>query len=127
MGLNIHVNNKEYEKVFNQLFVDYYKPLCGYAHFFVNDVEVAREIIQDIFLRFWEKAPSNENNIALKSYLYTSTRNACIDYLNHNRLHQEYRSKILLEDEKSYDDHFGQLVAKELSKKIEAAVSLLPP
>lgn len=127
MVQNLLFSRNEEENVFNRMFVEYYKPLCNYAFHYVNDVETSREITQDVFLKFWEKADFDEAQIVLKSFLYVSIRNACIDFLKHNRLHQEYRSKILLEYAVTYNDHFDQIVAKELSKKIEKAVSKLPP
>jgi RNA polymerase sigma-70 factor (ECF subfamily) len=127
MDHNLRKIGIEDENVFNHMFVNYYKPLCNYAYRYVNDMEAAREITQGVFVKFWEKASFNEAPFVLKSYLYASVRNACIDYLKHNRLHQEYRSKILLEYADTYDDHFEQIVAKELSNRIEEAVSMLPP
>ena len=127
MGFDFRIADKKSENIFNQMFVGFYKPLCSYAYLYVNDMETAREIVQDVFVRFWEKASLDESQFVLKSYLYVSVRNACVDYLKHNRLQQEYRSKILLEYVNAYDDHFGELVAKELSKKIEEAVSMLSP
>ena len=42
-------------QAFEYLFKAYYPRLCGYAIRFVEDEETARDIIQECFLRFWEK------------------------------------------------------------------------
>ena len=127
MSQNLRYSRNEDDNVFNRMFVDFYKPLCNYAFHYVNDVEISREITQDVFVKFWEKANFDEVPVVLKSFLYVSVRNACIDFLKHNRLQQEYRSKILLEYVVTYNDHFDQIVANELSRKIEEAVCKLPP
>ena len=42
-------------QAFEYLFKTYYPRLRGYAIRFVEDEETARDIIQECFLRFWEK------------------------------------------------------------------------
>ena len=42
-------------QAFEYLFRTYYPRLRGYAIRFVEDEETARDIIQECFLRFWER------------------------------------------------------------------------
>lgn len=52
--------------------------LQKYAVYYVNDLEVAKSIVNDLFVQLWFKniAPLN-----IKSYLYRSVKNACLNYL----------------------------------------------
>ncbi len=64
-------------------FQTYYRPLCLYAIHYLHDVAEAEDMVQDCFVRLLEKDatlsfPSQER---LKSFLYTSVRNACVDRL----------------------------------------------
>ena len=88
---NKHLDNQ----IFNFLFITYYKQLCIYAYNYIHDIETAKELVQDVFMKLWEKVLSEENHSSFKSFLYTSVRNAAIDHLRHSKTHSEYEQKIL--------------------------------
>lgn len=78
---------KEIDSAFQQ----YYRPLCLYALHYLQDVDEAEDVVQDCFVRLLErfKPTSGESSHLalpplpqhLRSFLYTSVRNACIDRL----------------------------------------------
>lgn len=53
--------------------------------FFANNIihrdEVAEEIVDDIFIKVWQRRADFETLLSLKSFLYISVKNACLDYL----------------------------------------------
>ena len=61
----------------------YYRPLCLYATHYLHDVDEAEDTVQDCFVRLLEKNLdfSFASQEKLKSFLYTSVRNACVDRL----------------------------------------------
>ena len=59
-------------------FQTYYRPLCLYATHYLHDVDEAEDIVQDCFVRLMQRKLLPQN---VKSFLYTSVRNACIDFL----------------------------------------------
>ena len=72
-------------------FQQYYRPLCLYALHYLHDLEEAEDIVQDSFVRLLEsgkydalcRQSSRLHSLTnqLKSFLYVSVRNACIDRL----------------------------------------------
>ena len=64
----------------DSVFQTFYRPLCLYAIHYLQNMDEAEDTVQDCFVRLLERNPMNmpEN---LKSFLYTSVRNACIDRL----------------------------------------------
>lgn len=60
------------------IFQQYYRPLCLYATHYLHDVDEAEDIVQDCFVRLMQR---NMLPQKVKSFLYTSVRNACIDFL----------------------------------------------
>ena len=65
----------------DQLFIKYYEALCRYSNKFIMDTNACEDIVQAVFIKFWDKRKSININSSLKSYLYTSVRNACFDYI----------------------------------------------
>lgn len=72
----------EKEEEIKRLFDGYYRPLVLYANEYIHNLEHAKDIVQELFLRLWRKdyiysvAPASR-----ASYLYRSVQNACKTYL----------------------------------------------
>ena len=67
-------------------FQRYYRPLCLYATHYLHDVDEAEDVVQDCFVRLIERESANGGSslavsINVKSFMYASVRNACIDRL----------------------------------------------
>ena len=60
------------------LFREYYKPLVVWATTFLHDTQRAEDIVQDFFVKLWEKPYSALLPETLKSYLFTSIRNLAL-------------------------------------------------
>ena len=65
---------------------DQYDKIYRYCYFKLHNRELAEDITQEAFLRYWERYRFSSPETALK-YLYTIARNLCID---------EYRKTALL-------------------------------
>lgn len=59
-------------------FKQHYRPLCLYALHFVEDTDLAEDIVQDAFVALWER---HEEVRDIRSYLYASVRNGCLTCL----------------------------------------------
>ena len=64
------------------LFKEYYKPLVVWATTFLHDTQRAEDIVQDFFVKLWEKPYSALLPETLKSYLFTSIRNLALNQLD---------------------------------------------
>lgn len=63
---------------------EHQQQLFSFAFFRVGSYEVAQDIVQDVFIKFYENSRhlSAANNV--KAYLLKTISNACIDYLRKN-------------------------------------------
>lgn len=110
---------------FEELFKTHFVELTGFSQSFVHDKDAAQEVVQNVFIKFWEKREDINLEQSLKSYLYTSVRNRSLNYLRDNK---KYRSEILDEQTTEYNSGLetDHLVNDELQRKIEDAIELLP-
>ena len=69
------------ERVLTTLFDMYYEKLYLFAEKFIYDSDKAHDIVQDIFVRLWENAGKLDIKSSVKSYLFSSTKNGCLNYL----------------------------------------------
>jgi RNA polymerase sigma-70 factor (ECF subfamily) len=114
------------EQTFETLFRDNFTGLCQFAAGYVKDTEDAREIVQDAFVSLWEKRQSIDFSKPVKSYLSTTVRNRCLNYL---RDHKKFSTDLLALENLSQDTIFGQpdkLVEADLRDQIARAIEELP-
>lgn len=120
------------EIAFEKLFKSYYPRLYGYAIRYIKDPEVARDILQECFMRFWEQRNQLEN-FSLISLLFTMVRNSCLNYLKHLSIVENHKIEYLASvegDERLYYWDFGlssdrQLLYDELQNEISKVLNKL--
>lgn len=71
---------------FNNAFRLYYRALCFFASKIINDKTGAEDIVVDVFIRVSKRTVHFKNHEDLKSFLFASTKNACIDHLRKFRI-----------------------------------------
>lgn len=123
---NDHRNRLEIPITFEKFFKDNFKPLCYFAFQFLNSMAEAEDVVQDTFIKFWDKKDAFESEPAIKSFLYVSVRNACLNIKRHKLViqnHLEAQSADL------YIDHpevLNNIVKAEVLARIYSAVETLP-
>jgi RNA polymerase sigma-70 factor, ECF subfamily len=113
------------EKAFEALFRHYYPHLCLYATRILKNPSVAEEIVQELFVRLWEKRKETEIETSVKNYLFRAAKNNCLNHIKHNQIKNEYSQKVLAESnpEDTSEDIETQ---SELFQKIEESIAALP-
>lgn len=79
------------DQVFEQLFKVHYKALHAYANMILKDLDTAEEIVQNMFLRFWEKRDLLNVETSIKAYLYKCIYNDSLNYLKHEKVKTKYQ------------------------------------
>lgn len=109
---------------FNVLFKKYYSLLCAYAHRYVNDDD-AKEVVQEVFINFWENREQINIETSLNSYLYKMVYHKTLNHIAH------------LDSVKKTDSIYYQLTAdmthdfdrydfKELKQNVLTVIEELP-
>lgn len=115
------------EHAYEMLFKSYYTELVMHANRYLYDFESSREIVQDLFVHIYEKRHHLDINSSLKSYLFRSTQNRCINFINAQKTRNKYidhiKSKNLIKENSLEKD----LEAAELEYNLLAAIGELPP
>lgn len=103
---------KEFEKIYNS----YKKELFSYIYYISGSRDIAEDILQETFLRFWKRMQYIDF-LNLKAYLFKTARNIFIDIKR-----KEKRIKLVpLEEEfidKEVEDLGYRIIKKERIKKI---------
>ena len=83
------MKTKQHMASFDDLFKYNYRPLCLYALHYIQNVDLAEDIVQDSYASLWEKLQEGDHVLNLKSYLYMMVRNRCLDHLRKKGLPTE--------------------------------------
>ena len=114
---------KEYKNIFHVL----YRSLCLFSNKYVENIDVSKDIVQDVFIKVWEDKIEFKNETNIKSYLYTSVKNKSLDYLKSKRYKStDYLSSIKMEEIKTDAFFMREVVVLETSVIIEKAINTLP-
>ena len=115
--------NDNDEIAFNHVFDTYYVPLCFFANKYLNDIDQARSLVQQVFVDLWTKRHKLSIHYSPKSYLYHAVKNRCIDFLR-----KEKPSEQLSEShENILTLPFQDLMEEaELNDRINSAINSLP-
>ncbi|MDH6312168.1 RNA polymerase sigma-70 factor (ECF subfamily) [Parabacteroides sp. PFB2-10] len=113
-------------KAFEQMFRFYYTPLRMYAASLTGEMEVAEEIVQELFYVFWKEREQITVLHSLKNYLYGAVRNRSFQYLEHQDVRHRYQEAILSKETVDDPTPHDELEYNELLKLIDHAISRLP-
>lgn len=112
------------KKEFEIIFKEYYERLCRYAEMILKDADSAEEVVQNTFVRLWEKKDKFKAEISLKSYLYKAVYNSALNEVKHKQVRNKYM-EIKANETPAYDQ-VNEHGSGELEKQISKALEKLP-
>jgi len=112
------------ERAFDFIFRKYYKSLCAQAVSYVSELDIAQSVVQDCFIKLWEKRSEATSINSLISYLSLMVRNHCIDYLRKQKSMNELHKKA--QNPEETDNTRETIIYHEFEEKLVAALALLP-
>ena len=120
--IKISDDNRE---AFKSLFDTYYASLCHYASHYLNDDSLSEEVVQELFVKIWEKRKSLTIDTSVKNYLFRAVRNGCLNQIQHDKVIQLHGRK-LKEALMSEDPAADYLITPEMILQLEEGIESLP-
>ena len=110
------------EERFRELFLLMHPKLIRYATTLMGDADEAKDIVSEVFGRAWENFSSLGDEAS--AWLYTATRNACLNRLKHLQVEQTHIEAIVLATQADVDNGYWE--HEILLQKAEAIARSLP-
>jgi RNA polymerase sigma-70 factor, ECF subfamily len=114
------------EELFGQLFKAHFKPLRKYAFTFVQEQQLAEDIVQTIFFKLWQRIEVLNFSDSVAAYLYRAVYNECLNALKHNKVKRLYQSWLHRTMQHRSDSAHKKLHHDDLEKRLHTAISQLP-
>jgi RNA polymerase sigma-70 factor (ECF subfamily) len=112
----LHVSNGS-EEAFEQLFSLYHHQLGAYIYHLTDSMELAEEVVQDVFLKIWMSRETLAEVRSFKAYLFVISKNYALNCLRKvvkERMHytqwnDNVVNSIVLLEEDNQDDYYSLL------------------
>lgn len=130
-GLNgVKQGNKFSIDEFKEIFLEFYPGLCLYASKFVGDINISKDIAQDVLTQFWAENEKLRDKNLTKPYLYKSVKNQSLNYIKREK-RKSGLDEILNTNKTEFDladksDTISLISLKQLQTDLEDAVKDLP-
>ncbi|MBK8346744.1 MAG: RNA polymerase sigma-70 factor [Saprospiraceae bacterium] len=80
---------------FKNLFDLHYSPLCNFAYRITGDLNQAEDVVQDVFVRLWDKRDQMDQERNIRSYIYTMVRNHALEIIRRQSLGSKINQELL--------------------------------
>lgn len=121
-----HEVNHSFDK-FETIYNLYWKKLYSICYKSIEDTDIAKDLVQDIFISLWERKEELIISDSLEKYLVRAAKFKVCEYIR-NKVGHEAKLETL-----SYYQTLEKTISsqelveyKELQKKVNSAISLLP-
>lgn len=119
---------------FDSLYKQYFPRLVAYAAMFLPQEE-ATDAVQEVFVHLWESTSLDVKQSTIKSYLFTSVKNKCLDIIRRDTIKTQYQSeagRYMLDKElasitSGTNDIEKEIFSKELEGSLNEAIASLSP
>ncbi|UMB55445.1 RNA polymerase sigma-70 factor [Lutibacter sp. A64] len=116
------------ERAFEKLYQKYKNDIYAFSFSLVKSKSNAEEILQDVYLNVWQNKHKINPDLSFKSFIFTCTRNACLNFLkravNEQTMKDAIFYKINTSSNSTILDHIINDEYEVLRKK---AIKKLPP
>jgi len=119
---------------FSDVYISFYSRLIRFAREYVMINEDAENIVQDVFLKLWERQDTLHLIDNMNAYLFRLVKNKCLDHLRHklttekcNKLVQssfEIEMTLKIQSLDKFDDSF--VSSKNMEEIVFEAIDSLP-
>jgi RNA polymerase sigma-70 factor (ECF subfamily) len=110
---------------FTTLVNDLAPVLHAYTYRYVQSTEVARDVVQDVFCRLWERRETLKDGVHLRQYLFVAVRLRSLKLLRRHRVEDRYAS--LMDEPRALSAIDDEIERLDRFVVVSRAVQALPP
>jgi RNA polymerase sigma-70 factor (ECF subfamily) len=115
------------QEQFSEIFREQEQPLYTLALRLTKSDEVAKDIVQEVFMKLWEYRNNIHAIRNMQAWLYKLTENKIIDFLRKASADDRLKKKIWDQVQQLVNETELHLEAKEYNGIIQKAIERLPP
>lgn len=110
---------------FDKLFEKYAEKLYTFSLRYLRSKLEAEEIVQDVFLKVWERRKELKSDRSFKSFIFTIAHNNILKYFRSKAYHQSLIQEQMLTSPESINEE-ESIEYRSVLEQVEQLVNLLP-
>lgn len=114
------------EKIFTDIYEMYWEKVYHVCYANLEDSELAREMVQDIFKSLWERRDSLEITTSVERYLVRAAKLKVFEYIRNHRIRSTHLKSIAYNQASEVNSTENEILHNCLSKKVSVLVGNLP-
>ncbi len=111
---------------YDQLFAKYSKKLYYFAKSYLDSKEDAEGLVQEVFLKIWEKRKELKEHLSFNAYLYTVTYNAIRKYFRKKTREKKYLDNYFENFNETHNETVMDIEYNNLRELADKAIEKLP-
>jgi len=112
---------------FEVLYQKYAPKLFGFSRKYLNSDIESEEIVQEVFIRIWEKKENIDEDQSFSSYIFQAAKHRIFNGFRKKVNEQAYLDFLILSDNSSSSFTEMEVEYREIKEKAELAISAMPP
>ncbi len=112
------------ERELHGIFKEYYPRLSYFASNILMQNSQVDDVVQDAFIKLWQKREQISGPAAIQSFLYTVVRNSCLNILKHDKVIKRHEG--VFEENVDGKDPINTMIEAEVLHRVNDAVNSLP-
>lgn len=109
---------------FRRVYLAIFPLLCVYAYRIVKDESEIQDIVQESMLTYWKNRIEFNNVDSVKAYLYSITRNRCLNIIRDRKISERYYDYSKKFAEREWGE--GVMIENEVYSNLQKAITKLP-
>lgn len=111
---------------FRALYDVMFSPLYAFGCKYLTESLLVEDIVQEAFISFWQHRDNFDAFPAIKSYLYTTVRNNCLNQIKHKAVEKKHEGSLAYQIE---SDHYFEnaVIEEETFNSLYQEIKHLPP
>ncbi|MBK8056056.1 MAG: RNA polymerase sigma-70 factor [Saprospiraceae bacterium] len=114
----------EDKALFEQIFSDHYDGMFRYCMTMVQNQSDAEDIVQSVFMDFWQDKHKLVIHTSIQAFLYKSVYFKCMNRIKREKVSQKYIASVSSQDANTSDS--DPAILQEVTEKINEAIDALP-
>jgi RNA polymerase sigma-70 factor (family 1) len=114
------------EKSLQLLFDLHYKPLHYFAARLLKDRLSSDDVVEETFLKLWDRKTSFKTLQNIKAFLYITCRNACLNSIKQQQREARSKSQLSFLTSGQEDYVLNEMVRAEVMEEVTKEIDTLP-
>lgn len=118
--------NRGNKSAFQELFERYSGQIYHFALKYFRNQQEAEEVVQDVFLKIWEKRDGLDRSKSIKSFVFTVAVNTIYDSVRRRNIENSYKDFAKNNFDFQSETTWHEVIYNEMLAKVEDVIHCLP-